>query len=72
MSATLGTVKQLQPDLTCEIFERLDVQQQKVRILGIMQNRTFGICGGKLYSRKSDGSIETKKQFKLQNNFEII
>jgi malate dehydrogenase (quinone) len=73
MSATLGVMlKELQPDLTIEIFERLDVIAAESS--APMNNAGTGhsaFCELNYTPQLPDGSIEIKKAIKIAEQFEI-
>ncbi|MBB6126417.1 malate:quinone oxidoreductase [Mucilaginibacter lappiensis] len=73
MSATLGVMlKELQPDLTIEIFERLDVIAAESS--APMNNAGTGhsaFCELNYTTELPDGSIEIKKAIKIAEQFEI-
>lgn len=73
MSATLGVMlKELQPDLTIEIFERLDVIAAESS--DAMNNAGTGhsaFCELNYTPQKPDGSIEIKKAIQIAEQFEI-
>src|SRR4051812_14409815 len=73
MSATLGVMlKELQPDLTIEIFERLDVIAAESS--APMNNAGTGhsaFCELNYTPELPDGSIEIKKAIKIAEQFEI-
>jgi malate dehydrogenase (quinone) len=72
MSATLGVMlKELQPDLTIEIFERLDVIAAESS--AAMNNAGTGhsaFCELNYTTELPDGSIEIKKAIKIAEQFE--
>jgi len=72
MSATLGVLlKQLQPDLTIEIFERLDVAAAESS--DAWNNAGTGhsaFCELNYTPQLADGSIETVKAVKIAESFE--
>ncbi|TSD66578.1 malate:quinone oxidoreductase [Inquilinus sp. KBS0705] len=73
MSATLGVMlKQLQPDLTIEIFERLDAIAAESS--DAMNNAGTGhsaFCELNYTPQRRDGSIEIDKAIKIAEQFEI-
>ncbi|GAA4314990.1 malate:quinone oxidoreductase [Mucilaginibacter gynuensis] len=73
MSATLGVMlKELQPDLTIEIFERLDVIAAESS--DAMNNAGTGhsaFCELNYTPQLPDGSIEIKKAINIAEQFEI-
>ncbi|MBB5394588.1 malate:quinone oxidoreductase [Mucilaginibacter sp. AK015] len=73
MSATLGVMlKQLQPDLTIEIFERLDTVAAESS--DAMNNAGTGhsaFCELNYTPQRQDGSIEITKAIKIAEQFEI-
>src|SRR5690348_16579821 len=73
MSATLGMLlKQLQPDITITIFERLDVAAAESS--DAWNNAGTGhsaFCELNYTPEKPDGSIETSKAVKVAESFEI-
>lgn len=73
MSATLGVMlKELQPDLTIEIFERLDVIAAESS--DAMNNAGTGhsaFCELNYTPQRPDGSIEIKKAIQIAEQFEI-
>jgi malate dehydrogenase (quinone) len=73
MSATLGVLlKELQPDLTIEIFERLDVAAAESS--DAWNNAGTGhsaFCELNYTPEHADGSIETGKAVKIAESFEI-
>ncbi|WP_262707457.1 malate:quinone oxidoreductase [Mucilaginibacter gracilis] len=73
MSATLGAMlKQLQPDLTIEIFERLDIVAGESS--DAWNNAGTGhsaLCELNYTPQKADGSIETDKAVKIAESFEV-
>ncbi|MGY4536212.1 malate dehydrogenase (quinone) [Mucilaginibacter sp. UYNi724] len=73
MSATLGVMlKQLQPDLTIEIFERLDTVAAESS--DAMNNAGTGhsaFCELNYTPQRKDGSIEIIKAIKIAEQFEI-
>jgi malate dehydrogenase (quinone) len=73
MSATLGVMlKQLQPDLTIEIFERLDAVAAESS--DAMNNAGTGhsaFCELNYTPQRKDGSIEITKAIKIAEQFEI-
>ena len=72
MSATLGIIlKELQPDLTIEIFERLDVAAAESS--DAWNNAGTGhsaFCELNYTPEKEDGSIETSKAINIAESFE--
>ncbi len=73
MSATLGVIlKQLQPDLTIQIFERLDVIAGESS--DAWNNAGTGhsaLCELNYTPQLADGSIETAKAVKIAESFEV-
>ncbi len=73
MSATLGMMlKQLQPELTIEIFERLDVAAAESS--DAWNNAGTGhsaFCELNYTPEKPDGSVETDKAIKIAESFEV-
>lgn len=73
MSATLGVLlKQLQPELTIEIFERLDVAAAESS--DAWNNAGTGhsaFCELNYTPELADGSIETHKAVKIAESFEV-
>ncbi|MDI3320339.1 malate:quinone oxidoreductase [Pinibacter soli] len=73
MSATLGTLlKELQPNLTIEIFERLDVAAAESS--DAWNNAGTGhsaFCELNYTPEKEDGSVETSKAIKIAESFEV-
>src|SRR5215217_4511450 len=73
MSATLGVLlKQLQPELTIEIFERLDVAAAESS--DAWNNAGTGhsaFCELNYTPQLPDGSVETKKAVKIAESFEV-
>ncbi|QEC74437.1 malate:quinone oxidoreductase [Mucilaginibacter ginsenosidivorax] len=73
MSATLGVMlKELQPDLTIEIFERLDVIASESS--APMNNAGTGhsaFCELNYTPELPDGTVEIKKAIKIAEQFEI-
>ena len=73
MSATLGMLlKQLQPDITISIYERLDVAAAESS--DAWNNAGTGhsaFCELNYTPQKPDGSIETSKAVKVAESFEI-
>lgn len=73
MSATLGVMlKELQPDLTIEIYERLDVIAAESS--APMNNAGTGhsaFCELNYTPQLPDGSVEIKKAIKIAEQFEI-
>jgi len=73
MSATLGVMlKELQPDLTIEIFERLDVIASESS--APMNNAGTGhsaFCELNYTTELPDGTVEIKKAIKIAEQFEI-
>ncbi|RFM27410.1 malate:quinone oxidoreductase [Deminuibacter soli] len=72
MSATLGMLlKQLQPDLTVEIFERLDIVAAESS--DAWNNAGTGhsaLCELNYTPQRADGTIDTKKAIKINESFE--
>jgi malate dehydrogenase (quinone) len=73
MSATLGVMlKQLQPDLTIEIFERLDTVAAESS--DAMNNAGTGhsaFCELNYTPQRKDGTVEISKAIKIAEQFEI-
>ncbi len=73
MSATLGIMlKQLQPDLTIEIFERLDVMAAESS--DAMNNAGTGhsaFCELNYTPQLQDGSVDISKAIKIAEQFEV-
>lgn len=73
MSATLGMMlKQLQPEWTIEIFERLD--SAAAESSDAWNNAGTGhsaFCELNYTPQKADGTIETKKAIKIAESFEV-
>ena len=73
MSATLGIMlKELQPDITIDIFERLDVAAAESS--DAWNNAGTGhsaFCELNYTPEKEDGSIDTTKAFKIAESFEV-
>ncbi|WP_234737020.1 malate:quinone oxidoreductase [Tellurirhabdus bombi] len=73
MSATLGVMlKELQPDLTIEIFERLDMAAAESS--DAWNNAGTGhsaFCELNYTPEKEDGSIDTAKAIKIAESFEV-
>ena len=73
MSATLGVIlKQLQPNITIEIFERLDVAAAESS--DAWNNAGTGhsaFCELNYTPQQEDGSVETKKAVKIAEQFEL-
>ncbi|MBS7563676.1 malate:quinone oxidoreductase [Mucilaginibacter sp. Bleaf8] len=73
MSATLGVMlKELQPDLTIEIFERLDVMAAESS--DAMNNAGTGhsaFCELNYTPQLADGSVDISKAIKIAEQFEI-
>ncbi|MEO6522873.1 MAG: malate:quinone oxidoreductase [Mucilaginibacter sp.] len=73
MSATLGAMlKQLQPDLTIEIFERLDIVAGESS--DAWNNAGTGhsaLCELNYTPQREDGSVETAKAVKIAESFEV-
>lgn len=73
MSATLGVLlKELQPDLTIEIFERLDVAAAESS--DAWNNAGTGhsaFCELNYTPEKADGSIDISKAIKIAESFEV-
>jgi malate dehydrogenase (quinone) len=73
MSATLGVLlKELQPELTIEIFERLDVIAGESS--DAWNNAGTGhsaFCELNYTPERADGSIETNKALKIAESFEV-
>ena len=72
MSATLGVLlKELQPDITIEIYERLDVAAAESS--DAWNNAGTGhsaFCELNYTPEKADGTVETSKAVKIAENFE--
>src|SRR3712207_9567354 len=73
MSATLGVLlKQLQPDLTIEIIERLDVAAAESS--DAWNNAGTGhsaFCELNYTPEREDGTVETSKAVKIAESFEV-
>ena len=73
MSATLGVLlKELQPDLSIEIFERLDVAAAESS--DAWNNAGTGhsaFCELNYTPQREDGSVETDKAVKIAESFEV-
>lgn len=73
MSATLGMLlKELQPDITIEIFERLDVVAAESS--DAWNNAGTGhsaLCELNYTPQRADGSIDTSKAIKINESFEV-
>src|SRR5919205_3713410 len=73
MSATLGVLlKELQPDITIEIFERLDVAAAESS--DAWNNAGTGhsaFCELNYTPERPDGSIDTSKAVKIAESFEV-
>jgi malate dehydrogenase (quinone) len=73
MSATLGTfLKQLQPDWTIEIFERLD--QIAAESSDAWNNAGTGhaaLCELNYTPEREDGTVDCSKAFKIDEQFEV-
>jgi malate dehydrogenase (quinone) len=73
MSATLGLLlKELQPNLKIEIFERLDIAAAESS--DAWNNAGTGhaaFCELNYTPELEDGSIETKKAVKISESFEV-
>jgi malate dehydrogenase (quinone) len=73
MSATLGVLlKELQPELSIEIYERLDIAAAESS--DAWNNAGTGhsaFCELNYTPEKKDGSIEIKKAVKIAENFEV-
>jgi malate dehydrogenase (quinone) len=73
MSATLGVfLKELQPDITIEIYERLDKPAQESS--SAWNNAGTGhsaFCELNYTPQKDDGSIDVKKAIKIAEQFEV-
>ncbi len=73
MSATLGIIlKQLQPNITIEIFERLDIAAAESS--DAWNNAGTGhsaFCELNYTPQQEDGSVETKKAVKIAEQFEL-
>ena len=73
MSATLGMMlKELQPDITIEIFERLDVAAAESS--DAWNNAGTGhsaFCELNYTPEKPDGSVDTKKAISIAESFEV-
>ena len=73
MSATLGVLlKELQPDLTIEVFERLDVAAAESS--DAWNNAGTGhsaFCELNYTPEKADGTIDTGKAVKIAESFEV-
>jgi malate dehydrogenase (quinone) len=73
MSATLGAIlKQLQPDLTIEVFERLDmIAGESSDAWNNAGTGHSALCELNYTPQKPDGSIETSKAVKIAESFEV-
>ncbi|WP_374949306.1 malate:quinone oxidoreductase [Mucilaginibacter sp.] len=73
MSATLGVMlKELQPDLTIEIFERLDsVAAESSDAMNNAGTGHSAFCELNYTPQRKDGSIEITKAIKIAEQFEI-
>src|SRR6187399_308003 len=73
MSATLGLIlKELQPDIKIEIYERLDVAAAESS--DAWNNAGTGhsaFCELNYTPQLEDGSIDTSKAFKIAESFEV-
>src|ERR1700755_2715974 len=73
MSATLGfMLKELQPDLKVELFERLDVMAAESS--DAMNNAGTGhsaFCELNYTPQLSDGSVDISKAIKIADQFEV-
>lgn len=73
MSATLGVLlKELQPDITIEIYERLDKPAQESS--SAWNNAGTGhsaFCELNYTPQKEDGSVDVKKAIKIAEQFEV-
>jgi len=73
MSATLGVLlKELQPDLSIEIFERLDIAAAESS--DAWNNAGTGhsaFCELNYTPQREDGSVETEKAIKIAESFEV-
>lgn len=73
MSATLGAfIKQLQPDWTIEVFERLD--QIAAESSDAWNNAGTGhaaLCELNYTPQREDGSVDCSKAFKIDEQFEV-
>ncbi len=73
MSATLGIMlKELQPDITIDVFERLDVAAAESS--DAWNNAGTGhsaFCELNYTPEKDDGSIDTSKALKIADSFEV-
>ncbi|WP_256006183.1 malate:quinone oxidoreductase [Pedobacter deserti] len=73
MSATLGVLlKELQPDLTIEIFERLDVAAAESS--DAWNNAGTGhsaFCELNYTPQRADGTVETKKAVSIAESYEV-
>src|ERR671926_145226 len=73
MSATLGMIlKQLEPDITITVFERLDVAAAESS--DAWNNAGTGhsaFCELNYTPQKPDGSIDTSKAVKIAESFEV-
>src|SRR5690606_17841516 len=73
MSATLGAfIKQLQPDWTMEVFERLD--QIAAESSDAWNNAGTGhaaLCELNYTPLREDGSVDCSKAFKIDEQFEV-
>src|SRR5919112_2444583 len=73
MSATLGVMlKQLQPDLTIEIYERLDeVASESSDAWNNAGTGHSAFCELNYTPQQEDGSIDIKKAVKIAESFEV-
>jgi malate dehydrogenase (quinone) len=73
MSATLGVMlKELQPDLTIEIFERLDsVAAESSDAMNNAGTGHSAFCELNYTPQRADGSIEISKAIKIAEQFEV-
>lgn len=73
MSATLGVfLKELQPDITIEVYERLDKPAQESSLA--WNNAGTGhsaFCELNYTPQKEDGSVDIKKAIKIAEQFEV-
>lgn len=73
MSATLGTlINKLRPDLTVEIFEKLDkVATESSHPWNNAGTGHSGFCELNYYPENSDGTVDIKKGVKIAEHFEV-
>ena len=73
MSATLGVLlKELQPDLTIEIFESLDgVAEESSDAWNNAGTGHAALCELNYTPQKADGSVDCSKAFKINEAFKV-